>query len=72
MPQQGLMQTILSYHFSNEILLNEALELAGTCNQPGGVTGDNEGNKRLALLGDALIRLLILDGWYPKKAPISM
>jgi len=64
MSQQIPLQNVLNYRFSNELLLHEALEVAGACNQPGAVTGDNEGNKRLALLGDALIRLLILDGWY--------
>ena len=28
------------------------------------VPGKQNGNKRLALVGDALIRLIILDDWY--------
>jgi ribonuclease-3 len=65
------MADIIDYHFSNPILLKAALEVAGACNQPSGVTGDHEGNKKLALLGDAVIRLLILDGWYEElSSPI--
>ena len=70
MQNQDPLQDILHYHFSDDTLLREALEVAGACDQPGAITGNNEGNKRLALLGDAVIRLLILDGWYLKKTPI--
>ena len=31
----------------------------------------DEGNKRLAMIGDALIRLAILDDWYPNGATIG-
>jgi ribonuclease-3 len=62
------MADIVDYQFSDPILLKEALEVAGACNQPGGVTGDREGNKKLALLGDAVIRLLILDRWYEESS----
>lgn len=56
------VERIIKYHFTNPQLLAEAFEAAGVSKLHKG------GNKRLALVGDALIRLVILDRWFPSGA----
>ncbi|KFY92573.1 hypothetical protein V498_04858 [Pseudogymnoascus sp. VKM F-4517 (FW-2822)] len=56
------VERIIEYHFTNPQLLAEAFEAAGVSELHKG------GNKRLALVGDALIRLAILDRWFPSGA----
>ncbi|EHL02284.1 RNase III [Glarea lozoyensis ATCC 20868] len=51
-------QAILDYTFRNPELCWEALQAKGAGGYP-------EGNKRLALCGDAVLRLLIVQLWYP-------
>jgi hypothetical protein len=50
-------QTIIGHTFTNSELCWEALQAKAA----GGYT---EGNKRLALVGDAVLRLLIIKSWY--------
>jgi hypothetical protein len=40
------------------------LQAASAPESANGIKGNKNSNKRLALLGDAVIRLLILDEWY--------
>jgi dsRNA-specific ribonuclease len=52
------VEKILGYNFKNYTLLEKALESAGV---PCHGNNKNEGNKPLAQVGDALIRLITLD-----------
>ncbi|GKU16888.1 unnamed protein product, partial [Fusarium langsethiae] len=52
------VEKILGYNFKNYALLEKALESAGV---PCHGNNKNEGNKPLAQVGDALIRLITLD-----------
>ncbi|KFZ25519.1 hypothetical protein V502_00002, partial [Pseudogymnoascus sp. VKM F-4520 (FW-2644)] len=62
MEGQPDVERIIKYHFTNPQLLAEAFEAAGVSELHKG------GNKRLALVGDTLIRLAILDRWFPSGA----
>ena len=66
MPVQQAIENIINYHFTSHEILKQALQAAGTSVSDPSVSGDREGNKRLALVGDALLRLVILDEWYPE------
>jgi hypothetical protein len=64
------VERIIGYNFVDPITLWEALQAPGS-----GVlmSGDRllstEGNKRLALKGDAWIRTLIIEDWYGQYLP---
>ncbi|KAK6527409.1 hypothetical protein TWF694_004398 [Orbilia ellipsospora] len=64
MVNQVKIQSLMEYKFNNDSLLTEALEAAGRANYTETISG-MDGNKRLALLGDALLQLVYLDRWYP-------
>lgn len=53
MPVQQAVENIIDHHFTGPGLIEEAMQAAGA--------SDREGNKRLALVGDAVLRLVILD-----------
>jgi len=56
---QALIARLSGYHFTNEKLLLEALDTTGMrC---------KESNQRLALLGDAKLRGLLLEDWYASR-----
>lgn len=65
MPDLESLQAELQYHFNNANLLEEALTAAGAAVSDLEVNGPVSGNKRLALIGDAVLRLSVLDEWYP-------
>ncbi|KAK3080992.1 hypothetical protein LTS18_011228 [Coniosporium uncinatum] len=59
------IEAMLAYQFKNPDLLWEALQAAGSCvTNIGGRRLFNDGNKRLALVGDAAMRATLLDTWY--------
>jgi ribonuclease-3 len=58
------IESIIDYRFAKSQLLEEALQAAGSAMSNTSLTGDRHGNKRLALVGDAVIRLALLDPWY--------
>ncbi|KAH8747758.1 ribonuclease III domain-containing protein [Diaporthe sp. PMI_573] len=62
------LQNIIDYHFKNDKLLNEAVLAAGASVSDVQVDGNKQGNKGLALIGDALIRLAIVDQGYADGA----
>jgi ribonuclease III len=68
MQEQQSIERIISYSFTKPQLLEEAFQAAGVSVSAKGIKGNKEGNKRLALVGDALIHLLILDKWYLYEA----
>ena len=65
MSVQQAIECIIDYHFTNSGLLEEAMQAAGASDSKKIAGSDREGNKRLALVGDAVLRLVILDEWYP-------
>ncbi|KAG6997512.1 hypothetical protein G7Y79_00040g076770 [Physcia stellaris] len=58
------VKAILGYHFTDLSLLIEALQASGPLVRPDSGWLKSEGNKRLALLGDAALRLALLEPWY--------
>ena len=61
---------IINYHFRSEELRNEATLAAGASVSDVNIHGIAQGNKVLALIGDALIRLVIVDQGYAEGATI--
>ncbi|RYP48289.1 hypothetical protein DL768_005799 [Monosporascus sp. mg162] len=61
----------IGYSFKNDKLLDEALLAAGAPVSDAQVEGNEQGNKGLALIGDALIRLAIVDQGYVDGARTS-
>ena len=57
-------QAIIQYHFLDETTLWEALQAPGSVASLIGHRRAVEGNKRLALLGDALLRVAIVQKGY--------
>ncbi|KAK4150027.1 hypothetical protein C8A00DRAFT_18378, partial [Chaetomidium leptoderma] len=58
----------INYRFKSEELRNEATLAAGASVSDVNVHGSAQGNKDLALIGDALIRLVIVDQGYTEGA----
>lgn len=65
MPDLKSLQSRLQYSFNNANLLEEAMTAAGAAVSDPNTDGPVSGNKRLALIGDAVLRLSVLDEWYP-------
>jgi len=62
------VEKLTKYRFRDASVAEEALTAAGVAKSSGKQdTGQRRqyGNKRLALIGDALIRLVVVDDWYP-------
>ncbi|KAF2846228.1 ribonuclease III [Plenodomus tracheiphilus IPT5] len=57
-------QDRVDYHFHNSALLDEAFLAAGATASRADIDGPKKGNKRLALVGDAALRLAVLDEWF--------
>ena len=55
----------IGHHFEDNQLLTEALHAAGIVRDQAGIWLPREGNKRLALLGYAVMRLALTHLWYP-------
>ena len=55
---------IINYQFRSERLRNEATLAAGASVSDVNIDGIAQGNKSLALIGDAIIRLVIVDQCY--------
>ena len=64
------VETIIKYQFSNHDLLEEALSTAASISTNDPRDG-GQGNKRLALLGDSVLRECILEAWYETEERIS-
>jgi ribonuclease-3 len=71
MNNTAAIDDIIGYHFNREALRNEALLAAGASVSRKDVQGPVEGNKRLALVGDAVWKLVLLDGWYSQPSNIG-
>ncbi|KAJ4346670.1 uncharacterized protein N0V89_010601 [Didymosphaeria variabile] len=57
-------QNHINYHFHNCSFLKEAFLSAGASVSDTKVEGPEKGNKRLALVGDAALRLAVMDDWF--------
>ena len=65
------LENQLEYSFHDVHLLNEAFVAAGAVKSRPDVEGDVSGNKRLALIGDAVLRLSVLEEWFPSGESTS-
>lgn len=62
----------IGYTFNDEALAKEAFLARGASVSRKDVDGPAEGNERLALLGDALIPVALLQEWYPRGESIRV
>ena len=58
------LQDQLHYAFHDTHLLEEAFIADGAVNSRNDLDGPPSGNKRLALIGNAVLRLSVLDEWF--------
>lgn len=61
------VETLVQYRFHNPDLLWEALHGSSVLIDTAGKPVPRDGNKRLAIVGDAAIRLALAEDWYPSK-----
>ena len=55
---------IIGYTFADPIILWEALQAAGSGITWAGTRHFPDGNKRLAVLGDTILQLVLVNDWY--------
>ena len=60
---QGV-EAIIDYHFIEPLILWEALQATGNGISSVGTRSFADGNKRLALVGDAILKVALLEEWY--------
>ena len=60
---QGVEATI-GYHFIESLILWEALQATGNGISSVGTRSFADGNMRLALVGDAILKVALLEEWY--------
>lgn len=65
------VETILQYQFSNRELLDEALVTEGASKTAENPKGGGQGSRRLALLGDSVLRECILEAWFQTKERVG-
>ncbi len=65
---QGVEDTIL-YYFNNSDILWEALQAAGSGVTSVGGRPLMDGNRRLAILGDAVLNVALIKEWYAGMEP---
>lgn len=58
------VETIIGYNFSDPLILLEALQAAGSTVRSAGTRHFPDGNKRLAVLGDTILKLVLVSEWY--------
>lgn len=61
------VETLVWYRFHNSALLWEALQGPTVITDPAGDRVPSDGNKGLAIVGDAVIELVLAENWYPGK-----
>lgn len=57
------VENIIGYSFSDPLILWEALQAAGA-SRAAGTRRFPDGNKRLAVLGDTILKLVLVQEWY--------
>lgn len=60
---QGV-EDIIDYHFAEPLILWEALQATGNGISCVGARSFADGNMRLAMVGDAILKLALLEEWY--------
>ena len=63
------VESKIGYHFIDPSILWEALQAAGSNVRQIGARRLPDGKKRLALLGDAVLKLALLAEWYDGEEP---
>lgn len=63
-PTIEAVETIIQYRFNHTALLWEALQCTGIALDSEGQAVPPGGNKRLAIVGDAVLRLVLAEEWY--------
>ena len=58
------VESIIGYTFTDPFTLWEALQAAGSGNTSAGLRRFPNGNKRLAVLGDTILQLVLVKDWY--------
>jgi hypothetical protein len=58
------LENEIQYYFTDKALLQEALLTSGNDHSCNAVEVGKRANKRLALVGDAVLRLAIVDHWW--------
>ena len=58
------VESIIGYNFTDPLTLWEELQAAGSGNISAGTRRFPNGNKRLAVLGDTILRLVLVKDWY--------
>ncbi|GAD99410.1 hypothetical protein SNOG_02027 [Paecilomyces variotii No. 5] len=59
------LENSIGYHFKDLDLLNEAFLAAGASSAENYTYPSFDGNKRLAFVGDSVLRLMVADEWFP-------
>ena len=62
------VESIIDYNFIDPDILWEALQAAGSGNTSAGTRRFPDGNKRLAVLGDTVLQLVLVRDWYDSTA----
>lgn len=60
----GAVENIIGYNFNDPLVLWEALQAAGSTSRSAGTRRFPDGNKRMAVLGDTLLKLVLVHEWY--------
>jgi ribonuclease-3 len=66
------IQDRVDYYFHDSTLLKEAFLAPGAPVSSVDIEGPVKGNKRLALVGDAVLRLAVLDEWFESDTSTGM
>jgi ribonuclease-3 len=66
------IQDRVDYHFHDSTLLKEAFLASGASVSSVDIEGPVKGNKRLALVSDAVLRLAVLDEWFESDTSTGM
>lgn len=58
------VEDVIGYKFKDNDIVWEALQAAGSVVRQSGNRSFREGNKRLAIVGDAVLKLALVEDWY--------
>ena len=58
------LEAVIKYHFTTPLLAWEALQAPGANAGPLALRIGIGGNKRLAILGDTILQLVLVEEWY--------
>ena len=58
------VERVIGHSFNDPLILWEALQAAGSSVRSAGSRRFPDGNKRLAILGDTILKLVLVSRWY--------